>query len=68
MNLLKRLKNLWNWSEIEAYKQEKVARVKQHMSHPDNWDKDFVFIPKNQAIIIKLRPKDEIEEILKNDE
>lgn len=40
---------------------------KQDMSHPHNLDKDFYF-PKEKrpmATIIKLKPKDEVEQILK---
>lgn len=43
---------------------------KQDMSHPDNWDKDFYFPKKNRpmATIIKLKPKDEVEQILKDED
>lgn len=68
MRLLKRFKNLWQLSrfEITEFDNQLVITKRNDelvFARPEKTEKS-----RKEAIIIKLRPKDEIEQILKSDE
>lgn len=70
MNIIKRLKNLWEISEIDPKKYSIGFKFTDWVEPQYSTIKTVNTIgnSENKATIIKLRPKDEIDEILKNNE
>lgn len=66
MKILKRLKNLWELSEYTLSDFQKVDFEGPIGTKSINRSLDKPTKQHQMATIIKLRPKDEIEEILKN--
>ncbi len=62
MSVWKRLKNLWKWSEFEPNTDNKPLEVGTKVVQTLIKKPDSI---RPQATIIKLKPKDEIEQILK---